>query len=975
MKHHPLMATFGLTMRAARFLLLSVVLITMLGTPAYSQGTVGSILGDVTDATGARLPGATVRLVNEGTGATREALTSEVGSYRFNGLQPVIYTVTVEFPGFTTVTRPGVKVNAASDTKIDFALDVSATVETITVTEQAPLVETTENTIKTLIDTTKIRELPLKSRDFMDLALLSPGVVTDQASDARGTLTDSVSFGGMGERFKSMWLEGVDINDEVTGGGSSISSATRTQLAQEAVQEFQVMANSYSSEFGRSATGVINIVTKSGTNQFHGNAFYFRRDDAFDKPNAFTGVAPPFKSEQYGGTIGGPIVEDKAHFFVSYERRSADQVAFVVIPPQLVSFVDSIGYDTTADVPNPWRFHNLFTKGSVTISPEHTLNIVGVYDNRLIENTTAGGNLSFDSGYEDDRNSHFITVSLSSLFGSSIVNELRVNRSDQELFRDSIKNRPSLRFPSIRFGRDNTQGRRQQNWILSNTMTYNVGNHTIKFGGEANRVLGTYVSSANTPGTYEFRSDLPVDPNDPSTLPFRFTQGLELRKGSIDVRGFDTAAYTRNSNIFAVFLNDSWRMRPNLTVNAGIRYDLQLWRGDIDGTPFPEGMSEFDLWKSHLNGELRGHPFAPVPDDKNNFSPRVGLSWDPQNNGRAVIRAGYGVFYDSLWTSSVRGVVQNYAGYRQTNLGNDVRSSGVPNDFFPGYPGGRSFGDPPDRSILTERAASRVRLPSRTTSNPFMHQFSGGLDLEVAQGTMVGFNFIHMFGQDLGFNRNVNACITNCVLQSGQSRADFPKIYPLDQSGIRMELALDQSNITKANQFQVRMEKRFLSGRALSMNYTLGDIKEFASSPSNHHNLRQDWGPTRNDIRHRFIGNYSHELPYGIRLAVVAQFTSAPPYNITTGNDDNGDGQRRDRPAGVEYNSGRGDRLSIVDLRTSKIFNFGESQSVEVMWEMFNVFNTDNFVQYNGNMRSSRFGQPSLARDPFQGQFGLRYTF
>ena len=539
MKYHPLTATFGPTIRAARFLLFSVVLMAMLGVPAFSQGTVGSILGDVTDATGARLPGATVRLLNEGTGATREALTSEVGSYRFNGLQPVIYTVTVEFPGFTTVARPGVKVNAASDTKIDFALDVSATVETITVTEQAPLVETTENTIKTLIDTTKIRELPLKSRDFMDLALLSPGVVTDQASDARGTLTDSVSFGGMGERFKSMWLEGVDINDEVTGGGSSISSATRTQLAQEAVQEFQVMANSYSSEFGRSATGVINIVTKSGTNEFHGNAFYFRRDDAFDKPNAFTGVAPPFKSQQWGGTIGGPIVEDKAHFFVSYERRSADQVAFVVIPPQLVSFVNSLGYDTTADVPNPWRFHNLFTKGSVTLSPEHTLNIVGVYDNRLIENTTAGGNLSFDSGYEDDRNSHFITVSLSSLFGSNIVNDLRVNRSDQELFRDSRKNRPSLSFPSIRFGRDNTQGRRQQNWILSNTTTWNVGNHTVKFGGEANRVLGTYVSSANIPGTYSFSSDQPVDPNDPSTLPFRFTQGFELRKGSIDVRGFD----------------------------------------------------------------------------------------------------------------------------------------------------------------------------------------------------------------------------------------------------------------------------------------------------------------------------------------------------------------------------------------------------------------------------------------------------
>ena len=189
-----------------------------------------------------------------------------------------------------------------------------------------------------------------------------------------------------------------------------------------------------------------------------------------------------------------------------------------------------------------------------------------------------------------------------------------------------------------------------------------------------------------------------------------------------------------------------------------------------------------------------------------------------------------------------------------------------------------------------------------------------------------------------------------------------------------MEL-LDQSNITKSNQFQMRLEKRFLSGRALSMSYTLGEIKEYASGPADHYNLRAHFGPTRNDIRHRFTGNYAHELPGGIRLGVVGTFTSKAPYNITTGNDDNGDGQRRDHPEGGGYNSGRGDNLKNVDIRTSKIFMFGESQSLEVMWEMFNVFNSVNFVNYNGNMRSSRFGKPSIARDPFQGQFGLRYTF
>src|SRR5262249_27315049 len=294
-------------MKLVRFMFLALFF-TSLGTQfVHAQTTSGSILGDVTDATGARLPGVTVKLLNQSTGATRETLTSEVGSYRFDALPPVDYTLTVELTGFSTVTRQNLKVPVATAIKIDFSLQVASTAETITVTEEVPLVETTENAVKTLIDNAKIEALPLKTRDFMNLALLAPGVVSDQSSDAGGGETDSVSFGGMSERFKSMWLEGVDFNDEVTGGGSSLSSATRTQLAEEAIQEFQVMANSYSAEYGRTATGVINIVTKSGTNELHGGGFIFRRDDRFAKPNYFARDkdVPPFNAEQYGATLGG----------------------------------------------------------------------------------------------------------------------------------------------------------------------------------------------------------------------------------------------------------------------------------------------------------------------------------------------------------------------------------------------------------------------------------------------------------------------------------------------------------------------------------------------------------------------------------------------------------------------------------------------------------------------------------------------
>jgi hypothetical protein len=259
--------------------------------PAQAQTTTGTILGNIKDTTGGVLPGVTVTAVNQSNGATREALTDARGGYSFSALPPGTYTIAATVPGFYKAQRANVRLPIASQVEVPFVLEVGGVQETVTVTHVAPLVNSTEQAIRTNIETQQIAELPLKSRDFLDLTLLAPGVVSDQGS-AVGGQTDSISFGGMSENYKSVWLEGVDFNDEVTGGGSALSSATRIALAQEVIQEFQVMANSYSAEFGRSASGAINIVTKSGGNNVHGSGFYFRRDDAFDKPNYLSDLVP-----------------------------------------------------------------------------------------------------------------------------------------------------------------------------------------------------------------------------------------------------------------------------------------------------------------------------------------------------------------------------------------------------------------------------------------------------------------------------------------------------------------------------------------------------------------------------------------------------------------------------------------------------------------------------------------------------------
>ena len=252
-----------------------------------AQTTTGSILGEVNDSSGGKLPGVTVTARNQENGASRETVTDALGTYSFSALPPGTYTVSAALAGFGPAERKDVKLPIASQVALPFVLQIASLAETVNVTEQAPLVDTTEHVVKTLIDSQKIESLPLKSRDFLDLTMLAPGVVSDQGSASAGQ-TDSISFGGMSENYKSVWLEGVDFNDEVTGGGSSLSSATRIALASEAIQEFQVMASSYSAEFGRSASGAINIVTKAGGNTVHGNGFYFRRADAFEAPNYFS---------------------------------------------------------------------------------------------------------------------------------------------------------------------------------------------------------------------------------------------------------------------------------------------------------------------------------------------------------------------------------------------------------------------------------------------------------------------------------------------------------------------------------------------------------------------------------------------------------------------------------------------------------------------------------------------------------------
>lgn len=929
---------------------------------ASAQTTTGTILGEVRDATGGRLPGVTVNLVNQANGATRETVTDSLGTYRFTALPPGTYTLTATLAGFGSATRADVVLPIASQISAPFTLEVAGLAETVTVTEQVPLVDTTEQTVRTLVETKQIASLPLKSRDFLDLTLLAPGVVSDQGS-ASGGNTDSISFGGMSENYKSVWLEGVDFNDEVTGGGSSLSSATRIALAQEAVQEFQVMANSYSAEFGRSASGAINILTKSGGNQVRGSGFYFRRDDAFDKPNYFAETVPPFKIEQYGATVGGPVRENKLFYFASWERRANNRNAFVNIPVSIRDFVSSLGYDTRTDIPVTTDEHNLFGKGTWLASQQHTFTATYMYDHRDLTAQQVGGDSAGDHGYDDKRRAWFFVGNLTSVLGSRLVNELRVSVSHQALDRvlpAGSTSKPEIRFPTVQFGRASNvpQGRTQDNYIVTNaTSTHFVakGAHDLKFGFEMNIVPTTSTINQSFNGLFEFLADRPVAAGDPATLPFRYTQGIELRG--------ELAAMNRDVSIYSAFVNNQWQPRSGLTVNLGVRYDFQFWRADLNGQDIPGNIPIQEFWLRHATGDLVGQNFKPVPNDLNNVAPRLGVTWDVTGNGRTVVRTGYGIYYDQINTTTMRGVVAGYPGFITSQIANDSRSGArIPNDFFPNVP---TF-------TLPESVGSSFRIASPDAESPYTHQMTAGATRQLGTDYALSFDYVYMRGEKFPLTLNVNA-----------RREDGT--FPLAASGIRL-LLYDDSAPVRIHQAQIRLQKRFANRLGFLAGYTLGSAKSIADNgtPFDKYNLMADWGPLANDVRHRFVGNVIYELPFGIQIGGIVTANSAPPYNITTGTDVNRDGDNNDRPDGLGYNAGRGDRFFTTDLRLSKRFLFGRFQG-EVLWEMFNVFDTVNFNNYNGNQSAAPgvtatgiptgFGRPRQASDPFQGQLGFKITF
>ena len=659
---------------------LSVLMLATISIPIRAQagGSTSEIKGRITDPNGATVSGVTVTATDAEKGVTRTATTDTDGEYRFLSLQPGTYDLKVEANGFNSIVKNGVQVTVGQISDQDFALNIGGASATVDVTTEPPVIEVERTQQSTTISEKYIRELPIDRRDYLSFTLLAPGVVDSNAladnSDFRVAQTpqSGISFYGNNGRGNSITVDGAEANDQ--GGG------VRSNLSQEAVQEFQINRSNYNAELGGASGGVINIVSKTGTNNLRGSVFGFFRNQNLDAGDPFavvlTGttlqrIKPKANRQQYGFTVGFPVIKDKTFFFGGYEglrRRESSAVALLtnlnIFQPTAAqtAIINTLAASTdttpvTCFVGQPmitraqcapllratltakqstqdlFRVNSgvfPFTGNSNAASGrlDHIPNSENSFFLRYSFNKRDEGNqasralLAFSRSTNVDVLDHNLAGGWTHIFNPNLTNELRVQGNYNELFVVSTDpNGPELNvtgfgffnrdifLPSFNFDR---------RYEISNNLSVVKGNHRMKFGGSFLLRDGFFDSKTFFGGRFGF-SVLPASFVSPllAATTINQLQGLDLGLPTSYQKGFGDGIVGAKLPYYSVYAQDTWNVTPNLTFNYGLRYEV-------------------DVRKS------------PLPTFKKNFGPRVGFSWDPYGDKKTVIRGGYGMFYAQI---------------------------------------------------------------------------------------------------------------------------------------------------------------------------------------------------------------------------------------------------------------------------------------------------------------------------------------
>src|SRR5262245_32954745 len=507
---------------------------------ALAQTTSATLQGTVRDADRAVLSGATVTLREQHTGLVRTTATDRSGTYVLTNMPAGTYVLTIEFSGFKTLRREGLRFEVGNEATLNATLEVGGVAETVNVVQVAPVVEVSKSTVDHVVSREQIDNLPLTGRVATSLALLSPGVVPRDTDTS-----EPVTGGGQPRAAAASLVDGVSNELMAT-------NAVRANTPPDAIQEFQVLTNQYQAEFGNASGIVMNTITRSGRNDLHGRVYSYRRDESLDARSYFATTKATFKQNQPGGWLGGPIKADRTHFFVAYEGTRRTQIATVTSPVE------------PGDVPQPFDNNQLLAKVTHQISPNHQLNVRFSLDRPNLNNGGVGGIFLEEVGYNERTEDLSFVGSLTSALSSRALNELRLQVSDTHVeLNTKNPNAFSISRPTSYSGKLSNLPQTFPEYRVEavDNLTHEAGTHRFKVGFDINRVkLSGYIYQ-NVPGVFTFSTDRPFNAADLTTYPVTFV-------GTI---GDPTFSFL--STGISLFAQDAWRLPHDVTLNVGIRYD------------------------------------------------------------------------------------------------------------------------------------------------------------------------------------------------------------------------------------------------------------------------------------------------------------------------------------------------------------------------------------------------------------------
>jgi outer membrane receptor protein involved in Fe transport len=944
--------------RVARLaaLLGPMMLFTAVGATAQGGASIGGV---VRDDSGGALPGVTVTIVNRNTGTSQVLITGPEGNYRAVNLVPAPYEISAELPGFATQ-RTSVTLVVGADATLNFSLAVAALSENVTVIGESPLIEVSKAQPSSVIQSEQLESLPVLSRNFLVLAQLLPG--TGQASGRFAT----TRFGGVADPRNGYTtiIDGGPVDDAIWGSPT-------INMTQDAVQEFKVFRNQFDAEYGQALAAVVTVVTKSGTNDTSGSAFYFGRDQKLNARNAFAADKPPFDQARLGGSIGGPLVQNRTHYFSAYEYLKTNSAVITALPDSnpFASIENGVyPTDTRNDLIDVRVDHRFNDSQSMFVryAFDRQRSNGAQRPVRNIRGLDLGPNTSNDSS-----RSHSLVAQQNWILSDNKVNSLRLH-----VLRHQVATEPNyfglaINRPSFSWGQTGIAPQYFPRTLATvyDTVYINTARHDIKVGGDF--TWGTYDFEAhfNENGSFTFTTDAPFNPNDPETWPFSFTQ----RKP-----GF----YNFRSTQIATYIQDDWRVHDRIRLNLGLRYDLDT---NLRNNGFYDSLLSNPRYAGIENfiSSDRGN-------DYDNLQPRLGVTWDIRGTGRLIGRAGWG-----------RYVTRNRPWFQLTTQDEVLGSTVLIQDpeqlrHFPDINavlGGRDLDE-----FIAAGGGQTLFLISDDYVLPEQFSTTVGLGWQLTNTTSLDADYVHAHARDqLGStDRNLPA--------SGRISASNPR--PVPQFG-RVTI---MENYTKSwyDALEMQVRTRVRGGNSLQASYTLSrsilDGVDFYSTVRGTQRTPQQKGYNSIDTRHNLTVSASLAFPYGIKLSGIGRFVSGSPHNVQAGVDLDGDGNTSgDRPVGLPPRVGRANvdeelrlineyRASVgqnpitrellrldpfrsIDLRSTKAFSVGGERQIEVFLEAFNVLNTVNLQGGSSNMRLATFLLRTGARDARQIQWGARYSF